>query len=107
MSYLATLAEILDAAAARARELDAADRAERRDWTDQASSPLGRRRHVAAVRRRVAAGDDGAAMIGRRALLNDCALSEEMAATRPKAKRPEGTGERIRARLGLVAGGAR
>ncbi len=108
---LADVAEILEAAAARARELDARARAEHRDWIDQAASPLGRRRHALAVRRRVAAGGPGAAIVGRRLLLNEQALGEELArlsTKRPKdeAPRPETAPERIARRLGLVRGGA-
>lgn len=78
--------------------------AERRDWTPQESSPLGRRRHVAAVRRRVGAGDRGAAMVGRRALLSHEALAEELAAMskRPRAREQETTRGRLERRLGLV-----
>jgi hypothetical protein len=46
---------------------------------DQASSPLGRRRHCAAVKRRVGSGKPGAALVGRRHLLSVEALAEELA----------------------------
>jgi hypothetical protein len=100
------LAEVLEAAARRARELDAEASAELREWTDQTRSPLGRRRHCALVRRRVGAGDAGAAILGRRFLLAPNALDEELAVltTRPKAPKIESTGDRLRARLGLVGG---
>ena len=104
---LADLAEVLEAAARRARELDAEARAERRDWCDQTMSPLGRRRHVAAVRRRVATGEAGAAMLGRRALLSLDAITEELsrASSRPgQSKLPDGTAARIQARIALVRG---
>lgn len=52
---------------------------------DQAASPLGRRRHIAAVRRRVEAGDGSAAIVGRRYLLARAALDAELAAL---ARRP-------------------
>lgn len=107
MTLLGQIAEILEAGARRARELDAEARAERRDWVDQAASPLGRRRHVTAVRRRTAAGDAGAAMVGRRALLSAAALEQELAAlsARPKKAEPEATGpDALRRRLGLVGG---
>lgn len=45
---------------------------------DQESSPLGRG-HNAAVRRRIAAGESGADIVGRRHFLTREALSEEMA----------------------------
>jgi hypothetical protein len=49
-------------------------------WIDQASSPLGPRRHCAAVRRRIGQGMDGAAIVGgRRHLLSGEALADEMA----------------------------
>jgi hypothetical protein len=53
---------------------------------DQVASPLGRRRHCAAVRRRVSAGSVGAAIVGRRHLLSREALDAELAAL---AKRPK------------------
>lgn len=46
---------------------------------DQRRSPLGRRRHCAAVRRRVLAGDEGAAIVGRHFLLSHQALRDELA----------------------------
>jgi hypothetical protein len=60
---------------------------ERSDMVDQVASPLGRRRHCAAVRRRVEAGDEGAAIVGRRHLLSKKALGEELATTSTKRKR--------------------
>jgi hypothetical protein len=53
---------------------------------DQSASPLGRRRHIAAVRRRVAAGESGAAIVGRRHLLSRERLDAELA-TLAKTKR--------------------
>lgn len=47
-------------------------------WFDQSASPLGRRRHIAAVRARIASGAGGAAIIDRRHLLSREALSEEL-----------------------------
>jgi hypothetical protein len=47
-------------------------------WTDQSASPLGKRRHCAAVRRRVGHGEPGAAIVGRRHLLSADALAEEL-----------------------------
>jgi len=50
-------------------------------WIDQEFSPLGSRRHIAAVRRRVARRKPGAeldaAIVGRRYLLSIDALAEE------------------------------
>jgi hypothetical protein len=59
---------------------------------DQAGSALGRRRHIAAVRRRVAAGDAGAVVLGRNYLLSQEAHAEEIrriAATPKKRTRRE------------------
>jgi hypothetical protein len=72
------LAEILEAAASKARELAAQDRANRSQWIDQAGSPLGPRRHHTAVRRRLAKGLGGAAKVGRKSLLSPDALAEEL-----------------------------
>jgi hypothetical protein len=46
---------------------------------EQGKSPLGRRRHCAAVRRMVAAGDGRAFIVGRKHFLTADALAEEMA----------------------------
>lgn len=53
-------------------------RAANDDMIGQEQSPLGRRRHCAAVQRRVAAGLAGAAIVGRRHLLTQAALNEEL-----------------------------
>lgn len=106
----AEFARVLRAAAEEAERIDAEHRAEKREWTDQGRSPLGRRRHVAAVRRRVAAGDAGAAMVGRRALLSANALAEELATLSrgPRKVETETSGpDALRQRLGLVEGGKR
>ena len=73
---------------AAADVLEAAEReagSERLEWVDQGSSPLGRRRHCAAVRRLVATGSPGAAVIGRRYLLSPNAVDAELArASQPR-----------------------
>ena len=74
---------------------------------DQAASPLGRRRHMAACRARVAAGLDGAAIVGRRHLLSRDALDAELTAAskRPaRATKPAAVDElaEIRAKYGLA-----
>jgi hypothetical protein len=60
---------------------------------DQVASPLGRRRHIAAVRRLVATGQPGAAQVGRRYLLSRERLDAELAgnakALKPSAKHVE------------------
>jgi hypothetical protein len=101
------LADILEAAARRARELEAEARAHRRDWIDQSASALGRRRHCVSTRQRVAAGQEGAAIVGRRHLLSSAAHAEELAllSKKPKAAsspRVEGTAERLRRRLAVA-----
>ncbi|HWA76566.1 MAG TPA: hypothetical protein VG937_29730 [Polyangiaceae bacterium] len=104
----ATLARILRAAADECDRLDSEARTERRSWVDQSSSDLGRKRHPAAVRRRLARGEAGAAVVGRRFLLSPEALSEELArlTSRPKPVRKLSVAAELRAELGLV-GGAR
>lgn len=99
----ALLARVLRAAADEADRIEAERRAERRDWTDQTTSPLGRRRHVAAVKRLVAAGDVGAAIVGRRHLLSSEALAAVMTAqsNKPKAE-PSNGADRMRLLLGGV-----
>lgn len=52
---------------------------------DQSSSPLGRRRHIAVVRRLVAEGQPGAAEVGRRYLLSRERLEEALAEQGRKA----------------------
>lgn len=44
----------------------------------QAASPLGSRRHCGAVKRRMAQGKPGAAIVGRRHLLSAEALADEL-----------------------------
>lgn len=52
---------------------------------EQSASPLGRRRHIAAVRRLVASGAPGAAIVGRRHFLSKDALVAELAAQKPRS----------------------
>lgn len=59
---------------------------QREDWIDQGRSALGRRKHCARVRARMASGKAGAAIVGRRHLLTRAALDEEMGATASPAK---------------------
>lgn len=58
------------------------------DMVDQSTSRLGPRRHIAAVRRRLAAGLPGAARMGRTFLLSQEALREEMATAGRSAGAP-------------------
>jgi hypothetical protein len=101
----AHLARAFRAAAAELEAIDAEERAERRNWSDQATSPLGRRRHVAAVRRRLATGQPGAAFLGRRALLSAEAQTEELAnlSTKP-APKAESFVDSVRRELRMVQG---
>ena len=59
-------------------------RATDQDMVSQTRSPLGSRRHCAAVRRRVAAGQHGAFVVGRKHLLTQEALQEELAMQKPR-----------------------
>lgn len=105
---LSHLASVLRAAADEADCLAKLEAQERQDWIDQAASPLGRRRHCAAVRARIASGLPGAAILGRRFLLSETAL-QEVAATRSKVAATSSTGsttgvEKLRNALRLVGG---
>ncbi len=65
--------------------------APRDGWIDQGASPLGRK-HNGAVRRRLAAGEAGADIVGRRHLLTPDALAEEVRReTRRRTKRGRAT----------------
>jgi hypothetical protein len=78
-------------AEALARKLEKVMRAELRGesprWIEQAFSPLGPRRHIAAVRRRMSEAETqgkspvelGAAVMGRRYLLTPESMAEELA----------------------------
>lgn len=81
------------------------------DMVDQTTSPLGRRRHCYAVRRRISEHQTGAAVVGRRHLLTQEALAEEltrlgMGNRRPTTERPRPSGESVadelRRELGLL-----
>jgi len=99
------LARVLRAAATECDVIAAERAAQRRDWISQADSPIGRKRHCAAVRRRLEQGMDGAAIVGRRHLLSASALSEELTGARP-TKREAGPdiATRLREGLRLVGG---
>lgn len=77
-----TLAQALRAAAEVLDRAAHARTAERTDWIDQSSSPLGPRRHCKVVRQRLAEGLPGAATAGRRHLLSTTALAEELQGAR-------------------------
>lgn len=101
------LARVLRVAADELDRIAAEESLSRSDWIGQAESPLGRKRHCAAVRRLVAEGNPGAAIVGRRHLLAPDALSDALGeVSRPKSKAPAETSpeERLAARLRLVGG---
>jgi hypothetical protein len=95
------------ALAAELERIAAERRVSHRDWLDQGASPLGRKRHCAAARRRVAAGKPDAAIVGRRHLLSSAALAEELGnISKPRAKPepPKDIADELRAELRLVGG---
>lgn len=99
---LDALARVL--APAIAREVVAQLRAgEAPGMLDQSASPLGRRRHIAAARRRVAAGEAGAAIVGRRHLLTREAVEAELAdaSAKPRKGAPADELAPLRERYGL------
>ena len=72
-------------------------------WFDQSVSPLGRRRHIQAVRKRVAAGAGGAAIVDRRHLLSREALAVELEGHGSKVESDDDAD--LRRELRLVGGG--
>jgi hypothetical protein len=97
----ANLARVLRAAADECDAIAAEASAERAEWIDQRHSPLGPRRHCKAVQRRVADGSRDAAIVGRRQLLSQSALTEELSRKPSKSPR-ESVGDQLRAELRLV-----
>ena len=73
------------------------------DMVDQSKSPLGRRRHCNAVKRRIGNGEPGAARVGRRYLLTPDALTDELhrlgQGPPPKG---ESVADELRRELGLI-----
>src|SRR6187402_3803037 len=84
------------------------------DLVSQATSPLGKRRHCAAVRARVQRGDAGGSIVGRIYYLTPAALQEELAKGRPRERKvataPPAVGAptdqlaELRARMGFRRG---
>jgi hypothetical protein len=70
----------------------------------QGASPLGTRRHCAAVRRRLARGEPGAAIVGRQHLLSTEALGEELGRVSAIRAEPKGesVADQLRRELGLL-----
>lgn len=78
----AALDLLADAIASKVLERLAGDAS----MVDQDGSPLGRRRHIAAVRKHVASAAGGAAIVGRRHLLSRDLLAAELAAQSTRGK---------------------
>lgn len=74
-----------------AREVVAELRDGTEQWVDQHTSPFTARRHCAAVRRRIASGAGGAAIVGRRHLLTREALEQELAGPSKKVTQTKST----------------
>lgn len=68
-------------------------------WVDQASSPLGRRRHCSVVRCRQARGEAGASIVGRRHLLSAEALAEELGRATGEGAAPAAKASGVREEL--------
>ena len=83
----ALLEELADEVARRV--LDGLRAGRHPSQVDQHASPLGPRRHCAAVRRRLAAGLAGGTILGRRLLLTPEAVEEELASSRVKRPAPD------------------
>lgn len=99
------LAAILRAAADEADRLARHDESEHAAWIDQSSSPLGPRRHCAAVRARITGGLPGAVILGRRFLLSPEAVQVAFVAHRVPEPRPTPSGEeQLREALRIVGG---
>jgi hypothetical protein len=64
------------------------------DLIDQVASPLGNRRHCAAVQRLVAAGKPGASIVGRKHFLTPEALQAELANASPRKRAANDTAPR-------------
>ncbi len=98
-------ARALRAQADEWERIAAEERQQRSDWPDQQTSPLGRKRHCAAVRRLIAEGSPGAAKVGRRHLLSPEELAAELqrvSRTRAKSEKAASVADELRAELRLV-----
>ncbi|HLV22480.1 MAG TPA: hypothetical protein VKZ49_16415 [Polyangiaceae bacterium] len=103
---------VSDLADELAREIAARVVAEIRDghagMVDQAASPLGRRRHIALVRRLHAAGDDRAAIVGRTHYATRGAIDDELRRLGQRAQEHDAAQEQLAAELGIrLVGGRR
>ncbi len=102
--HLSALSRILRAAADECDAIARESAQDRREWVCQADSPLGPRRHIQAVRRRLSAGNEGAGQSGRKYLLSPEAIAEELG--RPVETKSDEVSD-LRAELSLVRGGRR
>lgn len=102
----ALMARVLRAAADECDAIEAEQQQARASWIDQRRSPLGAKRHCAAVRRLLADGLPGAAVVGRKHMLSAEALEAELQRTSNRPRKPAGVADELRAELRLV-GGAR
>lgn len=99
------LATLADAVAERVARRLAEDQ---RGWVDQAASPLGRRRHIAMVRRLHDSGDSSVAIVGRKHLASRATVDAELVRIGKRPNRQESELEALGAELGLrVLGGGR
>lgn len=97
---LETLARVL--APMVAQEVVRALRSGPSDLISQAASPLGKRRHCAAVRARVGRGDSSGCVVGRTHYLTPEALSQELAACKAPKRRAKGQTPIVAARDDLA-----
>lgn len=98
------LARVLRAATDECDAIARESAEDRREWVCQSESPLGPRRHIAAVRRRLRAGTEGAGQAGRKYLLSPEALAEELG--RPVEPKSDET-DSLRRELSMIRGGRR
>jgi len=99
MSALATVLKAqadaleLQAQALRALAQDAA-KCDPSELIDQHASPLGPRRHCTAVKRRVAKGQPGASIVGRKHYLSPDAIQQELSQALPRKRSANDTAPR-------------
>jgi hypothetical protein len=102
-TLIALSPEDLEAIVARAVRRALNDTSEA-GMVSQSTSPLGSRRHANAVKRRLDAGLPGAAKVGRKYLLSQDALQDELSRTTSTTAYRSGTddpGANLRRKLGL------
>lgn len=103
---LAVFARVLRVAADECDAIAAEQRQQKHDWIDQHKSALQSKRHCAAVRRLIEAGEPGAARVGRRHLLSAEAYAQELQRVSSKSRKvkPASVADELRAELKLVGG---